>query len=139
MVKVLFFGCLFIVFFLIMIPNVNSIGFQIQKEIIKSEAKIMDFSSFLDIVGQISKDEARVILNSIIKNYSYNEEFCTLLAIYFIVTLPTIFIPLGIFVTAIFSGCPWAWAVVSSISVNYNNSNFSCSSCAIEDLLMLLK
>lgn len=66
--KVVIIGCFLAVFLLLMVPNVNSVEFQNQKNVITSEIEIMDYSSFVKIVKQIPKDELRALLKDTNQN-----------------------------------------------------------------------
>ena len=91
MKKVMIIGCFITGFLLLMIPNVNSIEYQNQKNIITSEIETMDYSSFVKMVKQILKDERRALLMDTIQNVSDEPAICDVLFLLYIIFSFTIF------------------------------------------------
>jgi hypothetical protein len=60
--KVLIVGSFLACFLLLMVPNVNSIEFQNQKNIITSEIVTMDHASLVKMVKQMPKNEVKLLL-----------------------------------------------------------------------------
>lgn len=65
--KTLLFGCMLAVFLLLMIPNVNAIEYQNQKQLITSKLKTIDYSSFVKTIKNTPKNDWRIILKNIIQ------------------------------------------------------------------------
>jgi hypothetical protein len=63
--KIVIFGSILSGFLLLMIPSINAIEYQNQKNIITSEKETIDYPYFVKIVKQIPKDELRTILKNI--------------------------------------------------------------------------
>jgi hypothetical protein len=125
--KVMVIGCFIAGFLLMMIPNVNSIEYQNQKNIITSEIEIMDYSSFVKMVKQIPKDELRALLKDTVQNLSDEPAICNLLFLIFILFSFTIFRVLLfaflIYVYAYLIGCEWAIIIKPSLTTNTCNCN----------------
>jgi hypothetical protein len=125
--KVMVIGCFIAGFLLLMIPNVNSIEYQNQKNIITSEIEIMDYSSFVKMVKQIPKDELRALLKDTVQNLSDEPAICNLLFLIFILFSFTIFRVLLfaflIYVYAYLIECEWAIIIKPSLTTNTCNCN----------------
>ena len=126
-------GSLLAGFLLLMVPNVNSIEYQNQKNIITSEIETMDYFSFVKMVKQIPKDELRALLKDTVKNLSNDTAICKILLLIFlfclimIVSIPLAFI---IYFFAYIQGCKWVIIIQPSLTINTDSP---CSSCALEE------
>ena len=124
--NVVIIGCIIAGFLLLMVPNVNSIEFQNQKNIITSEIETMDYSSFVKMVKQIPKDELRALLKDTIQNLSDEPAICHLLLLIFLVCLimvVSIAFALIIYVYAWLIGCEWVVIISPSLTTNTCNCN----------------
>ena len=125
--KVMIIGCFIAGFLLLMIPNVNSIEYQNQKNIITSEIETMDYSSFVKMVKQIPKDELRALLKDTVQNLSDEPAICDILFLIFIIFSLTIFRVLLfaflIYLYAYLIGCEWAIIIKPSLTINTCNCN----------------
>jgi len=133
--KVIIFGCCLAGFLLLMVPNVNSIEFQNQKNIITSEMETIDYASFMKIVKQVPKDERRVLRQDIIQNLPNILDICQLLLFFcvlFLLISPRI--ANNILYLASNMECGWAGAP----HAYQQNTNTPCSSCALEELTTLI-
>jgi hypothetical protein len=65
MKKIIIFGSILSCFLLLMIPSINAIEYQNQKNIITSEKETIDSPYFVKIVKQLPKVELRTILKNI--------------------------------------------------------------------------
>jgi hypothetical protein len=124
--KVVIIGCMIAGFLLLMVPNVNSIEYQNQKNIITSEIETMDYSSFVKIVKQIPKDELRASLKDTIQNLPAEPAICDILLLIFILCLFTFFlVPFAfiIYIYAYLIGCEWVVIINPSLTTNTCNCN----------------
>jgi hypothetical protein len=122
--KVVIIGCFITSFLLLMIPNVNSIEYQNQKNIITSEIETMDYSSFVKMVKQIPKDELRALLKDTIQNLSDEPAICDLLLFIFLfclIMVVTIVFALIIYIYAYLLGCEWTIIIKPSLTTNTCN------------------
>ena len=83
-------GSLLAGFLLLMVPNVNSIEYQNQKNIITSEIETMDYFSFVKMVKQIPKDELRALLKDAVQNLPDDPAICDILLLIFLICCITI-------------------------------------------------
>jgi len=126
-------GSLLAGFLMLMVPNVNSVEFQNQKNIITSEKVTMDYPSFVKMVKQIPKDELRTLLKDAIQNLPDALTICDILLLIFLVCLimiVSIALALIIYVYAYLLGCEWTIIIKPSLTINTDSS---CSSCALEE------
>jgi hypothetical protein len=125
-------GSLLTGFLLLMIPNVNSIEFQNQRNIINNVKETMDYPSFVKMVKQIPKDELRALYKDAIRNVSNDTAICKILLLIFLVCLilvVSIAFALIIYVYAYLLGCEWTIIIKPSLTINTDSP---CSSCALE-------
>jgi len=124
--KVMIIGCFIAGFLMLMVPNVNSVEFQNQKNIITSEIETMDYSSFVKIVKQIPKDELRALLKDIVQNLPDDPAICNKLFIIFLlccITIVLIPFALIIYFLAYVLGCEWTIIIKPSLTTNTCNCN----------------
>jgi hypothetical protein len=126
MQKVVTIGCFIASFLMLMIPNVNSVEFQNQKNIITSKIETIDYSSFVKMVKQIPKDELRALLKNTIQNLPTDPTICDILLFIFLVCLimiVSIAFTLIIYVYAYLIGCEWTIIIKPSLTINTCNCN----------------
>jgi hypothetical protein len=124
--NVVIIGCIIAGFLLLMVPNVNSIEYQNQKNIITSEIETMDYFSFVKMVKQIPKDELRALLKDTIQNLPIEPANCDILQLIFILCLFTFFlVPFAfiIYIYAYLIGCEWTIIINPSLAINTCNCN----------------
>jgi hypothetical protein len=124
--KVVISGCFIAGFLILIVPNVNSIEFQNQKNIITSEIEIMDYSSFVKNVKQIPKEELRALLKDTFQNLPNNPTICDILLLIFLfclIMIISIAFALIIYVYAYLLGCEWTIIIKPSLTINTCNCN----------------
>jgi len=124
--KVVIIGCFIAGFLILMVPNVNSIEYQNQKNIITSEIETMDYPSMIKMLKQIPKDELRALLKDTIQNLSNDPAICDILLLIFLLCCITIvLIPFAfiIYIFAYLQGCEWTIIIKPSLTTNTCNCN----------------
>ena len=141
--RVVIIGCIIVGFLLLMIPNVNSIEYQNQKNIIISEIETRDYTSFMTMMKQITKDELRALLREAGQNkpddlficdFLYNcFKYC--LFLYMFSLLPGLLMALIVAAFAKSIGCDWAsYPETSSLVVRFSTHvTTPCIRCSMEE------
>ena len=130
--KVVIIGCFIAGFLILMVPNVNSIEYQNQKNIITSEIETMDYPSMIKMLKQIPKDELRALLKDTVQNLPNNPAICDILLLIFLfclIMIISIAFALIIYIYAYLLGCEWTIIIKPSLTINTDSP---CSSCALE-------